>query len=590
MIKLVKELPSSQAVRHWTLDPTFHRFESYLGNQNIESSDFMTNKDLANVIFPNIDKDIAYYENLYKPRDLKEGERVTRFAPSPTGYMHLGGFYQSLIDYMLVKNAGGKFYLRIEDTDQKREVKEATELIFQTLKHYNINPDEYEYNGEIVGNYGPYVQSERKEIYHAFIKHLIEIGRAYPCFCSKEELDELRKKQEARKFRTGYYGKWAKCRILPVEEQIKKIEAGEEFVIRFRSEGNFEHKFRHEDLVKGKLDLPENDEDFVIMKSNDKLPTYHFAHLVDDHLMYTTHVVRGEEWLPSLPKHLELFRAFGFKAPKYVHTPLLIKKEGNSVRKISKRKDPEASMTYYKEKGYPTISVIEALMTIINSNYEEWHTANSDKTFEEFTYNPKKMSNSGAFFDLEKLDNILRNIISKMKAEDVYSELLTWALEYDESWANILKDNKDFAISLFNIEREQKKPRKDFVYYSDIKNQVWYMFNELFDNQEKEYDFKNITDLEEIKNICNTYIDKYYDVNDDKDTWFNKMKELCDELGYASDMKAYKENPDNFKGNVADVSTVIRVGVTTRSMTPDLYEILKLLGVAEIKRRIELIK
>ena len=379
----------------------------------------MNNKDLANLIFPDIDKDINYYLEKYSSRDLKEGEKVTRFAPSPTGFIHLGGFYQAIIDFVMAKNSNGVFYLRNEDTDTKREVKEATKLIMDTLNHYNIVPDEYEFDGKVVGNYGPYVQSERKEIYHAFIKHLIEIGRAYPCFCSKYDLEELRQKQEGRKFRTGYYGKWAKCRILPVEEQIKRINEGQSYVIRFKSNGNFDHKFKFEDQVKGKLELPENDEDFVIMKSNDKLPTYHFAHIVDDTLMHTTHVVRGEEWLSSLPKHLELFRAFDFKAPKYVHTPLLIKKEGNSVRKISKRKDPEASMTYYKEKGYPTLAVIEALMTIINSNYEAWHDANPDKKFYEFEYSPKKMSSSGAFFDLDKLDNISRNVISKMKASEV---------------------------------------------------------------------------------------------------------------------------------------------------------------------------
>ena len=549
----------------------------------------MTNKDLANIIFPDIDKDIEYYENLYKPRDLKEGAKVTRFAPSPTGYLHLGNFYQAVIDFMIAKNSGGIFYLRFEDTDQQRMVDGAEKLVMDSLEYYGMKPDEYEFDDKIVGNYGPYVQSKRKEIYHAFIKHLIEIGRAYPCFCSKEDLETLRGKQEARKYRTGYYGKWAKCRILPVEEQIKRIKEGCEYVIRFKSNGNFDRKFRFEDLVKGKLDLPENDEDFVIMKSNDKLPTYHFAHLVDDHLMYTTHVVRGEEWLSSLPKHVELFNAFGFKAPKYVHTPLLLKKDGNGVRKISKRKDPEASMSYYFEKGYPKLAVIESLMTIANSNYEMWHDANPDKSFLDFEYSPKKMSASGAFYDLEKLDNISRNVISKMKATEVYDELLNWCKEYDEEFYKILENHKEFSINLFNIEREQKKPRKDFVNYSTIKDNVWYMYNELFDNREKEYDFKNIIDKEEIKNICNTYIEKYYDINDDKDTWFNKVKELCDELGYASDMKAYKENPDNFKGNVADVSTAIRVAVTTSSMTPDLYEILKLLGVEEIKRRIELI-
>jgi glutamyl-tRNA synthetase len=550
----------------------------------------MTNKDLANLIFPNIDKDISYYEEMYKKRDLKEGAKVTRFAPSPTGYMHLGGLYQALISYVLAKNTDGIFYLRNEDTDQKREVNEATKLIMDTLNHYGITPNEYEFEGNVVGNYGPYVQSKRKEIYHAFIKHLIEIGRAYACFCNKEELDELRKKQEARKYRTGYYGKWAKCRILPVEEQIKRIQNGDSYVIRFKSLGNFDHKFKFTDLVKGDLELPENDEDFVIMKSNDKLPTYHFAHIVDDHLMRTTHVVRGEEWLSSLPKHIELFRAFEFNVPKYIHTPLLIKKEGNSVRKISKRKDPEASMTYYKEKGYPTLAVIEALMTIINSNYEEWHTANSDKKFYEFNYSPKKMSASGAFFDLDKLDNISRNIISKLKAVDVYDNLLKWSEEYDQEFNKLLTDNKEYSIKLFNIEREQKKPRKDFICYSDIKNQVWYMYNDLFDKEDKVYDFNKITDKEEIIKICDTYINKYYDILDDKDTWFNKMKDLCCELGYASDMKEYKENPDNYKGNVADVSTVIRVAITTKSMTPDLYEILKLLGVEEIKRRIEILK
>lgn len=550
----------------------------------------MSNKDLANLIFPNIDKDINYYLEKYPNRNLKEGEKVTRIAPSPTGYMHLGTMYQALINFMMAKNSNGIFYLRNEDTDTKREVEGALKLVIDTLKDYSIVPSEYEMDKNIYGNYGPYVQSERKEIYHAFIKHLIEIGRAYPCFCTKEDLEELRNRQEARKFRTGYYGKWAKCRLLPVEEQIKRIEAGQEYVIRFRSEGNFDHKFKTEDLVKGTLELPENDEDFVIMKSNDKLPTYHFAHIVDDTLMHTTHVVRGEEWLSSLPKHLELFKAFGFKAPKYVHTPLLIKKEENSVRKISKRKDPEASMTYYKEKGYPTMAVIEALMTIINSNYEEWHTANPDKRYDEFTYSPKKMSTSGAFFDLEKLDNISRNIISKMKASEVYENLIEWTSKYDLEFNKILSDNKEYSINIFNIEREQKKPRKDFVYYSDVKNQVWYMFNELFDKKEKEYDFQKITDKEEIVKICETYISKYYDSSDDKDTWFNKMKLLCDELGYASDMKEYKLNPDKYKGNVADVSTVIRVSVTTKSMTPDLYEILKLLGIEEIKRRINLLK
>ena len=501
--------------------------------------------------------------------------------------MHIGGVYGSLIDYLLAKNSNGIFYIRLEDTDTKREVEEAVDLIYEALNHHGITPDEYEHNGKIVGNY---VQSERKEIYHSFIKYLIEIGRAYPCFCTRDELEELRKHQEERKFRTGYYGRYAKCRILPIDKQIEKIKNGEEFVIRFKSEGNFDLQFKTEDLAKGTLELSQNDEDFVIMKSNDKLPTYHFAHIVDDYLMHTTHVVRDESWLSSLPKHLELFKAFGFKAPKYIHTPQLIKKDGNSIRKISKRKDPEASMSYYKEKGYPAEAIVEALMTIINSNYEEWHTQNPDKKFYEFQYSPKKMSSSGAFFDLDKLDNISRNVISKMTKDEVYDNLYSWACEYNKEFASIISKDVDYTKAILNIEREQKKPRKDYVYYSDIENQIWYMFPELFDKHEKVYEWGTINDINEIKNIVNTYFDKYYSNTDDKETWFNKVKELCDELGYASDMKAYKESPDNYKGNVADVSTVIRVAVTTKSMTPDLYEILRLLNKDEIAKRISILK
>ena len=549
----------------------------------------MTNKDLAELIFPDLKHDINYYEELYKPRDLKEGERVTRFAPSPTGYMHIGNFMQAIIDYMMVKNSGGVYYLRNEDTDQAREKEFAAKLIIDILSDYDIMPYEYEFNGEIVGNYGPYIQSERKEIYHTFIKHLIEIGRAYPCFCTKEELDEMRIQQEARKKRTGYYGVYAKCRKLSVDEMINRIKNGDEYVIRFKSMGNFDDKFIFEDLVKGRLELSCNDEDLIIMKSSNKLPTYHFAHVVDDHLMRTTHVVRGEDWLPSVAKHLEMFKAFGFKPTKYVHTPLILKKDGNSVRKISKRKDPEASMSFYDEKGYPRLAVIESLMTIINSNYEEWHLANPDKPFTEFTYSPKKMSSSGATFDLEKLNNISKEIISKMTKEELLKESLKWASKYDEELKRIIEADKDYYMNIINIEREQKKPRKDYATYSDIKSNIWFMYDELFDKMERNYDYQKITDKDEIKNVLNVYFSKYYDLNDDKDTWFNKMKEACNECGYCPDMKEYKANPDNYKGSVADFSTIIRVSITTKSMTPDLYEILKLLGTDRIKKRIDLI-
>lgn len=538
-------------------------------------------KYLANLIFPNITKTIDDLKNEYPERNI-EG-KVTRFAPSPTGYMHLGGFYQAIIDYVISKNTNGVFYLRNEDTDQKREVEEAVELIMKTLRHYNINPDEYEYEGKIVGNYGPYIQSERKEIYHTFIKYLIEIDRAYPCFCTKEELDEIREMQEAGKKRTGYYGRYAKCRRLSVDDMIKKIEDGVPYVIRFKSLGNEEIKFNFNDAVRGSIQLPTNDQDIVIMKSDNKLPTYHFAHVVDDYLMHTTDVVRGEEWLPSVPIHIELFEAFGFTPPNYVHTPLIVKKEGNSVRKISKRKDPEASMSYYDELGYPPLAVIESLMTIINSNYEEWHTANPDKSFMEFEFNPKKMSaTGGALYDIEKLNNISKNIISKMKATEVYDDLLNWTSKYDLDFNKIITNNKDYTINILNIEREIEKPRKDYACYSEIKNKIWFMYDELYNPTT--YEWGNIQDKEQIKEILDNYLE-VYNINDYKDTWFNKIKELCEKLGYASNMKEYKANPENFKGNVADFTTVIRVALTSKKETPDLYEILKLLGVDKIKER-----
>lgn len=543
----------------------------------------MNNKDLANLIFPNIDKTVEDYEKMYPERNLNSNQKVTRFAPSPTGYMHIGGVYQALIDFMLAKNSDGIFYLRNEDTDSTREVNDATKLIMKTLKEYEILPDEYEYENEIVGNYGPYVQSERKEIYHAFIKRLIEIGRAYPCFCKKEELDSMRKRQEERKKRTGYYGVYAKCKKLSVEEQIERIKNGEPYVIRFRSKGNFDNKIPFVDLGKGKLSLSENDIDDVIMKSDNMLPTYHFAHVVDDHLMRTTHVVRGEEWLPSVTKHIEMFEAFGFKAPTYIHTPLLIKKDGNNVRKISKRKDPEASMSYYDQEGYPKLAVIESLMTIINSNYEEWHTANPDKKYTDFIYNPDKMSSSGALYDLMKLDDISKNMISKMTKEEVYKESYEWASKYSQSLKGIIDKDVEYYKGILNIEREQKNPRKDIAKYSDIESLIWYMYDELFNPDV--YEWGKVTDSSEISKILKTYMDKYY--TEDKDEWFNQVKLLADELGYASNMKEYKKNPDDFKGNVADIATVIRVALTSKSQTPDLYEILKLFGRDRVIKRFE---
>ena len=445
----------------------------------------MTNKDLANLIFPNITKTVSDYEREYPKRNLSDGACVTRFAPSPTGFMHLGGLFQAIIDYVIAKKSNGVFYLRNEDTDKAREVEGAVELIMHVLNHYGLNPDEYEYKGSIVGNYGPYIQSKRKEIYHTFVKHLIEIGRAYPCFCTKEELEEMRENQEAMKIRPGYHGKFARCSRLSIEEAMKRIKNGEEYVIRFRSNGNFDNKFEFDDLRQGKLFLNENDIDEVIMKSETMLPTYHFAHVVDDHLMHTTHVVRGEEWLPSAPKHIQMFEAFGFNAPKYIHTPLIMKKDGESLRKISKRKDPEARMSYYEELGYPTKAVIESLMTIINSNYEEWHRDNSDKEFIDFSFSADKMSTSGALYDLMKLDDISKNIISKMTKEEVYNESYNWSKEHSESLKELIEKDPEYYKSIINIEREQEKPRKDIAKYSDIEELIWYMYDDIYNSKDK---------------------------------------------------------------------------------------------------------
>ena len=544
----------------------------------------MTNKDLANLIFPDIKETIEDIEKKYPKRNFPEGAKVTRFAPSPTGFVHLGGIYQALICNNLAKKSNGVFYLRNEDTDTKREVSGAVELIMDTLKDYNLIPDEYEENGEVIGNYGPYYQSERKHIYQVFIKHLIEIGRAYPCFCSKEKLEETRKKQERYKQRTGYYGPYSTCRKLSLEAAAEKIKNGEEYIIRFKSKGNPDEKFRFEDLVKGRIMMPENDLDIVIMKK-DGLPTYHFAHVIDDHLMQTTHVSRGEEWLSSVPIHLELFQAFNFKPPKYIHTPNIMKKEENGkYRKISKRKDPEASMTYYREHGYPQLAVIESLMTIINTNYEEWHQHNPDKSYLDFEYSPKKMSASGGLYDLDKLKNISKTVISKMTKEELYKESYNWACTYSKELKEIIEKDKDYYMSIINIEREQKKPRKDIAKYEDIIDNIWYMYDELYNTRKKEYEWINITNKEEIKNILNTYMDKYFNV-DNKDSWFNGVKELTDSLGYCSNMKEYKNNPDKYKGSVADISTVLRVALTTKSTTPDLYEIMSLLGEEKIKER-----
>lgn len=547
----------------------------------------MTNKELADLIFPNVTKTIEDYEKMYPERDLPEGAVVSRFAPSPTGFVHMGSLRSAFIARKVPKDTHGVFFLRIEDTDGARTVENGIQGIIDDLRNFNITIDEGVISEtEQIGKYGPYIQSQRKEIYETFAKHLIEQGMAYPCFCSPEEIDEIRQMQELNKERIGYYGSYAKCRFLTNEERAERIKNGEPYIIRLKSPGDFNKKIVLNDLVRGKIEFPENDLDIVIIKS-DGLPLYHFAHLVDDHLMRTTHVIRGDEWISSTPVHLQLFQVFGFKPPKYAHLGTVMKVDENGTRrKLSKRKDPEAAVSYYHQKGIPVEAVNLYLMTIANTNFEAWWDQNQTLGIDDFKFDFKKMSVSGSLFDLEKLMNISKSYISRLKASEVYTRLLDWAKEFDSEFATILENHKEYATAIFNIEREQKKPRKDYASFSTIKDCVWYMFDEYF-HDHLEYQFGKIQDSKEIELILKTYLEKYYDEKDDKEVWFHKVKELSQELGYCADMKLYKENPDAYKGSVADVSTVIRVAATTSSMTPDLYEILKLLGKSRIEGRFQ---
>ena len=547
----------------------------------------MTNKEIADLIFSHITKDAEYYKNLYKDRNLSEGAIVTRYAPSPTGFIHMGALYASLICKKVAHDTNGIFFLRIEDTDKKREVEDGVSLIIKDLKDFGISFDEgVTLDGE-KGNYGPYIQSKRKEIYQAFIKELLINGEAYVSFAKEEELEQIRHLQENTKARLGYYGPYAKDRNLTNEEVYERIKNGEEFVIRLKSKGDFNKKVVINDLVKGKVEMPENDLDVVIMKK-DGLPTYHFAHAVDDTLMHTTHVIRGDEWLSSAPIHVELFKVIGAKVPKYAHISPIMKNDNGNKRKLSKRKDPEAAVSYYEEVGIPKEAVITYLMTVANSNFEEFMMHNKDKGLDDFKFDFKKMSKSGALFDLEKLKNISKNYLSTLKAEEVYENLLEYTKKHDEEFYNLITLHKEDTINTLNIERNCKKPRKDFESYSTVRNSIWYMYDELY--KPENYEFTTITDKEEIINIMNTYMEKYFDANDTQEVWFDKMKDLASEFGYAKEVKEYKNNPDLYKGHVGDISMVLRVSVTSKSMTPNLYDIMQILGKERILKRIEILK
>ena len=544
----------------------------------------MNYKELADIIFPEA-KEISYYEEKYPRRDLPEGAMVLRVAPSPTGNVHIGTIYQALIAKKLAKQTGGVFFLRLEDTDQKREVEGGISQIVESLKTFDLEPDEGMINeNESKGAYGPYKQSLRKDIYQSYAKYLLEQGKAYPCFASQEELDEMRTKQEAAKVRTGYYGVWAKYRNLSLDEAAEKIKDGVPYIIRFKSPGREDRKIKHKDVIKGNVEFPENDQDIIIIKS-DGLPTYHFAHAVDDHLMGTTHVTRGDEWLSSVPLHLQLFQELGFKAPKYAHTPTLLKNDNGNKRKISKRKDPEAAASYYEEIGVPSLAVKEYLLNIGNSSFENWRRQNKDKLIDDFEFQLNKMSVSGALFDMVKLADVSKIVISRFTAEEVYEESLKWAQRHDEELEKMLED-KEYSLKVLGIERGNAKPRKDIAKWSDVKENIIYMYDDKFLDKPQEYPYQVISNKEDINKILKLYIEKYYDENDDKQTWFDKIKELAGEMGYAKEVKEFKANPDSYKAHVGDVSTVLRVALTGRTNTPDMYEIMQVLGEASVEKRL----
>lgn len=528
---------------------------------------------LADLLYPNITTLPADIEMSYPPRQLPEGAKVTRFAPSPTGFVHFGSLFPTRVSERLAHQSDGVFYLRVEDTDSKREVDGAVENLLEVYKYYQIEFDECVNKGE----YGPYRQSERVEIYQTYAKELIRMGKAYPCFCTEEELTQIRNEQKEQKLTTGYYGKWAKYRDADIELIEKKIKEKIPFVLRFKSDGNADNKIKFTDLVKGVIEVTENHIDHVLLKS-DGIPTYHLAHAVDDHLMHTTHVVRGEEWLPSLPFHIQLFKAFEFKMPKYLHISLLMKNE----KKLSKR-DDAASIDLYRKMGYPVESITEYVMTLLNSNYEEWRMQNLDKPFTDFPFSIKKMSGSGCQFDFDKLDDVSKNTISRMSAESVYNQLVTWTEIYDSDFADILKSDRDYAVQILSIGRGGNKPRKDITVWSDVK-QYMSLFYDIYFTIEAEY--PNNFDKSDIKQSLEKFIQSY-DINDNQETWFDKIKLIASELGYAAETKLYKKNPQDYKGHVGDISMFLRIAVTGKLNSPDMYEVMQILGKNEVIKRIK---
>ena len=535
---------------------------------------------LAALLFPDVAETPESLEEKYPPRQLPEGAVVTRMAPSPTGFVHLGNLVQGLTAERMAHQSGGVLFLRVEDTDAKREVPGAVEVLINTLKHYGIHFDEGATMDGDNGAYGPYRQRQRADIYHVYAKKLVSEGMAYPCFCTEEQLASMREQQEANKENTGYYGKYAMWRDRSLEDIQAQLDAGNPWVLRFRSTGSIENQFKFDDLVKGKLTITENDIDHVLLKS-DGIPTYHFAHAVDDHLMRTTHVVRGDEWLPTLPFHIQLFKALGFKLPKYVHIGPLMKMDGTSKRKLSKRKDPELALTYYKAEGFPVEAVYEYIMTLLNSNFEDWRRANPDAPADTFKFSPKKLNPAGSLFDYAKLTDVSKNVISRMDAEKVYTLLNEWAQEFDPDFGAKLTADPDYAKRILAIGRGGKKPRKDLAVWKDAKPYMGFFYDEYL--QQPEFDAR--FDKTVIVDVLNRFLNSYNPA-DDSGTWFDKVKGITTDIGFTTDMKAYKANPDAFAGTVTDVSTMIRLAVTGQVNSPDLYTVMQILGQERTLQRI----
>ena len=540
---------------------------------------------LAELLFPDVVNGPDYYEKKFPERDLPKGAEVTRMAPSPTGFIHLGNLYSALADERIAHRNGGVFYLRIEDTDEKRKVDGAVETIINVLRYFDIEFDEGAgfTDADPQNVYGPYFQRQRVEIYHAYAKDLVKRGLAYPCFCTEEELEEVRKEQEEDKAMTGYYGKYAVCRNLTLEDIEAKLKAGLTYVLRLRAAGSPDKEIVFHDRIMGEIKLPENIHDIVLLK-RDGVPTYHFAHAIDDHLMRTTMVIRGGEWLASVPTHYELFHVLGFKMPSYGHTAHLMKfdEETGGKRKLSKRKDPELSLDYYRKDGYHPMAMKVYLLTLLNSNFEEWYEKFPDKDIKEFPFSVEKMSQSGALFDKDKLHNICKNELAKLSEEEMYDFLYDWAAGNEPEKAKVWFADREKMLAILRLYMGigMKRRRKDFIYAKQIFELIGYFFEE--NNDAEEFKF----DKDTVKEILKEYL-AGYDHNDDNSAWFDKLKKVADNLSFASDMKAYKANPENYKGSISDIAEVVRIAVTGRANTPDLWTIIHIIGEDAMKAKIE---